>query len=652
MSTISNINNAFIVIKNAANTVSSYVGANLTHYSGTPYVGTNFAVIGSDTNNPVANLWLSNFNQKSYILISDNSGNFIIRDSGVGNRLTISTNGDATFAGTVDGQGFRTTSGSTDYSLLTRNSTNTAVYIQQAGSGNIVDFRYGSQAAGQGTSAMYINASGNATFAGTIISTKSVTGGYINEHINTSNNSNAYASKKWKNDDAAFGEIWRNSSTRSSAGQAALSFNMYNSADINFWSGGTHTLLLSGNNATFAGNVILDSGKYLGVGNTTPAGTRSKLGVSFNVTGSAASLAESVTYATMELYPYRDGSTYGMFFGNKGLTNGYIQSANNVGNASGHIFLNPFGGNIGIGTGNNVPGGKLHIKGDGDAANLIRLQHDGTGTNGFFDINVTDTQANLIANYSSTAIPMVFLTGASERMRISSLGVVSVGTTSPITDPFISTNQFQQLQVGRSGVMGSYTTSSGETMFSNNIYVGSTHSTFQALDTAANGTAMFLYNDYIAFKIGTTAGNGTVGVAEKMRITSGGQLFLFTQTSGTGNSTLKYTTGTGAVTFDTSSRLVKENIEDIPYGLDTVLALSPKRYKRIDSNDKIEIGFIADEVQKVVPELVGMMEKKLFTKNEEDTEMIAGSVEYEKMTAILVKSIQELKAEIELLKNK
>ena len=30
---------------------------------------------------------------------------------------------------------------------------------------------------------------------------------------------------------------------------------------------------------------------------------------------------------------------------------------------------------------------------------LTRLQHDGTGANGFFDINVTNTEANLIANY-------------------------------------------------------------------------------------------------------------------------------------------------------------------------------------------------------------------------------------------------------------
>ena len=65
---------------------------------------------------------------------------------------------------------------------------------------------------------------------------------------NTNAGSSAFVSKKWLNDDAAFGEIWRNSSTRSSGGQQALSFNMYNSNDINFWSGASHTMALVGNN--------------------------------------------------------------------------------------------------------------------------------------------------------------------------------------------------------------------------------------------------------------------------------------------------------------------------------------------------------------------------------------------------------------------
>ena len=75
---------------------------------------------------------------------------------------------------------------------------------------------------------------------------------------NPNGGSSAYVSKKWLNDDAGFGEIWRNSSTRSFSGQGASSFNMYNSADINFWSGSNHTMTLVGSN--------------VGIGTTSPDG--------------------------------------------------------------------------------------------------------------------------------------------------------------------------------------------------------------------------------------------------------------------------------------------------------------------------------------------------------------------------------------------
>ena len=142
--------------------------------------------------------------------------------------------------------------------------------------------------------------------------------------------------------------------------------------------GGTELLkILESGDATFAGDVILASGKYLGIGNTTPAGTRSKLGVSFNVTGTAATLAESVTYATMELYPYRNGSTYGMFFGNRGTTDGYIQSVDNTGSTAGAININPFGGNVGIGMGNSQPNALLNLS-QAAGAN-IRFDNPSTG---------------------------------------------------------------------------------------------------------------------------------------------------------------------------------------------------------------------------------------------------------------------------------
>lgn len=100
-----------------------------------------------------------------------------------------------------------------------------------------------------------------------------------------------------------------------------------------------------------------------------------------------------------------------------------------IGNTS--VTKTILNGNVGIGT--ISPSGKLHIQGDGDAQQLLRLQHNGTGSNGFFDLNVTNTKANLIANYSTTPISMAFYTAATERMRIDASGNVGIGTTSPST---------------------------------------------------------------------------------------------------------------------------------------------------------------------------------------------------------------------------
>tara|TARA_A100001515_G_scaffold66234_1_gene52489 strand:+ start:28 stop:495 length:468 start_codon:yes stop_codon:yes gene_type:complete len=138
----------------------------------------------------------------------------------------------------------------------------------------------------------------------------------------------------------------------------------------------------------------------------------------------------------------------------------------------------------------------------------------------------------------------------------------------------------------------------------------------------------------------------------RMSIDSSGSVSMPDLSSGAGNADLRFNTGNGDVTFDTSSRLVKEDIEDIPYGLDAVKKLAPKKYKRTDGEKEVELGLIADEVVEVIPEIVGIMPKSVFTKEESDTEEIAGSVRYSKLTAVLVKAIQEQQAQIEALQTK
>ena len=179
-------------------------------------------------------------------------------------------------------------------------------------------------------------------------------------------------------------------------------------------------------------------------------------------------------------------------------------------------------------------------------------------------------------------------------------------------------------------------------------------------------------NDMPGRLVFSTCADGASTPTERMRITNGGGIGFgggitignTTPTSntaiyigasvissGAGNSTLKYSTATGLVTYDTSSRLVKENITDCPYGIESVKQLQPRKYFRTDDQNE-EIGFIADELVEVLPEFVPVGPKSLITKNEEDTEEIPLGVNYEKLTAVLTSALQEAIAKIETLEQR
>jgi len=118
--------------------------------------------------------------------------------------------------------------------------------------------------------------------------------------------------------------------------------------------------------------------------------------------------------------------------------------------------------------------------------------------------------------------------------------------------------------------------------------------------------------------------------------------------SGAGTHFIKWSNTTGVLTFDTSSRLVKEDIVDCPYGIDALKLLQPRKYFRND-DQREEIGFIADEVVQVMPEFVPLGPKSLLTKNEDDAEEIPVGVNYDRLTAVLTKALQEAIAKIETL---
>ena len=96
-------------------------------------------------------------------------------------------------------------------------------------------------------------------------------------------------------------------------------------------------------------------------------------------------------------------------------------------------------------------------------------------------------------------------------------------------------------------------------------------------------------------------------------------------------------TVTGTI-VETSAKRYKTNIESLEDQLNKVLNLNPVRYEWIN-NGAQDIGLIAEEVYQIYPELVDTAPDG----------QIKG-IKYTKMVSVLIKSIQELKQEIEQVK--
>jgi hypothetical protein len=88
-----------------------------------------------------------------------------------------------------------------------------------------------------------------------------------------------------------------------------------------------------------------------------------------------------------------------------------------------------------------------------------------------------------------------------------------------------------------------------------------------------------------------------------------------------------------------SDRTKKKNIQPINYGLETILKLNPVQYNWKSEDNLHDIGFIAQEVKNLVPEIV----------YGEEGEM---TLSYGQITAILVKAIQQQQKQIEYLTTK
>ena len=378
-------------------------------------------------------------------------------------------------------------------------------------------------------------------------------------------------------------------------------------------------------------------------------------------------------------------------------SNGPIQfSASNGGSVQATLDAS---GRLGIGV--TSPGEKLEINGatglransGGYVAKFLNSASTGELTGFIYDNN----QDNLEITAYDSSYALAFKTNNTERMRLDTSGRMLVGTSTASSTDNDANFPYLQLE----GVIGDpsramlrcnggttyyggpflYLSRSGgtsngsKTSVANGDYLGEI--LFLGADGADDRRAASIRavvdgtpgsNDMPGRLVFSTTADGASSPTERMRITSAGDVGLssgltlgsispssagFYSTAailgtGAGTNAVKYNTTTGKFTYDTSSRLNKDQIEDCPYGIAEIKLLQPRRYYRID-DQRLEVGFVADEVVGVLPEFVPFGPKSAITGNENDTESIPLGVNYEKLTSVLTAALQEAIGRIEAL---
>ena len=382
------------------------------------------------------------------------------------------------------------------------------------------------------------------------------------------------------------------------------------SGSIHFRTGTTERLRI-----TSAGSV--------GIGNSSPTGKLDIVGGStyqphLRITNSAGG-----------------GRTYGINVGVAALSNGYFSIKDETADAYRMVITDS--GNVGIGTSSpsdklTVTGGSINlptvntfIKGGGH--NVVQVDSTKTylyGGTGGIQLRTADNASGLISfdnagnvssevthtfslyggygtggsasyvtysfvgdpntgMFSGAADTLKFATGGSERMRVNSLGNVGIGDTSNIAKLMVQSN------------FSSYT---GVNVKNNN----------------SNNSGVFI----------------------NFMNSSGGNAGEIQQTGAT---TVNYST--------TSDYRLKENVVTDWDATTRLKQLKPSRFNFITEADTTVDGFLAHEVQEIVPEAIHGTKDAL----DANGNAVMQSIDHSKLVPLLVKTIQELEARITALEN-
>jgi len=239
--------------------------------------------------------------------------------------------------------------------------------------------------------------------------------------------------------------------------------------------------------------------------------------------------------------------------------------------------------NQNVGIGTTSPGQKLHVVGKALITDDVQL----TGSSPRIDFN----------SNGSSSLRFYDTTNATERMRIQSDGNVGIGTTSP--------------------TYGKITVTESGSAYTGDYIYGGTDGSYGALRCTLSASNSPSFIDFFRSSYSTTVPVGAI-----------------------------VTSGSNCLYQSYSDYRMKENVSELTGALDKVNNIQPKTFNYKEDTETTYQGFIAHELQEVVPQAVSGKKDEV---NEDGTPKYQG-VDNSHIVPLLVGAIKELKAEIELLK--
>jgi len=337
--------------------------------------------------------------------------------------------------------------------------------------------------------------------------------------------------------------------------------------------------------------------------------------------------------------------------GQLNISAGGLLVTGNVNMDSGTLFVDSVNDRIGIGT--TSPGSKFTVTNDiatgysdintlisgqwarisnpnttsGVAATLLFEATGSGGGNGLGTISGVHTSNGSLALTFGTRNDSSNVT---ERVRIAANGNVGIGTTSPgqklhvegtaasdnlsVRVVNLATNGYSSIQLGDTNG-GIYRNGSSQSSYAGNSSLNLTTVGAHPIGFSTTNTLRMIID-----------GSGNVGIG-----TTSPSYKLHVQGD-------VYVSGT---LTEASSINLKENIDPITNALEVITKLAGITYDRKDGSAKHRAGLIAEEVNRVLPNIV-----------QKDEEGNASGIQYTSLIAYLVESIKELKVEIDILRNK